>query len=237
MQDKNLSIPDLASIRKVALSFFLPFPHASQRAKRRGHSEILWEFQKKSFFNQYKILEAKVWENVVLKHSVQTEAHLAGESPASSGRSFGRGSSGTNFEYPVLTGPPVSTRAPAINRSFCLMWGPYDKITLIVQQKFRILAIKCYFLIVSFCELVFKPLVIARGSGVTGAFGCNRGLTGASSPAGNPWNLCAGAPAPAGGQNSASVWTLLMHDCKVQSIKRLWLTQEQVMRKHEYLAR
>ena len=49
------------------------------------------------------------------------------------------------------------------------------------------------------------PLVITRGSGVTGAFGCNTGATGASSPAGDPCNLCAGAPAPAGGQNSASV--------------------------------
>ena len=50
--------------------------------------------------------------------SVKTEAHPAGDSPVSSGRSFGRGYSGTNSEYPVLTGPPVSTRAPAINRSF-----------------------------------------------------------------------------------------------------------------------
>ena len=53
--------------------------------------------------------------------SVKTEAHPAGDSPVSSGRSFGRGYSGTNSEYPVLTGPPVSTRAPAINRSFGLM--------------------------------------------------------------------------------------------------------------------
>ena len=50
--------------------------------------------------------------------SVKTEVHPAGDSPVTSGRSFGRGSSGKNSEYPVLTGPPVSTRAPAINRSF-----------------------------------------------------------------------------------------------------------------------
>ena len=50
--------------------------------------------------------------------SVQMEGHPAGDSPVSSGRSFGRGYSGTYSEYPVLTGPPVSTKAPAINRSF-----------------------------------------------------------------------------------------------------------------------
>ena len=60
-------------------------------------------------------------------------------------------------------------------------------------------------LLVFFLQLRFKPLVITRVSGVTGAFGCNRGVTGASSPAEDPCNLCAGAPAPAGGQNLASV--------------------------------
>ena len=36
---------------------------------------------------------------------VETEDHSAGDSPVNSGRSFGRGSSGRNSEYPVVTGP------------------------------------------------------------------------------------------------------------------------------------
>ena len=39
--------------------------------------------------------------------SVKTEAPPAGDFGRRSGRSFGRGSSGRNSEYPVLTGPPV----------------------------------------------------------------------------------------------------------------------------------
>ena len=43
---------------------------------------------------------------------------------------------------------------------------------------------------------------------LTGASACNRGITGASSPAIVLCNLCAEAPAPAGGQKLASVSTL-----------------------------
>ena len=91
------------------------------------------------------------------------------------------------------------------------MRRPYGRFTIIIQHKLLLLAIKCKLnaenelAIIVFFQLLFKPPVITRGSGVTGAFGCNRGVTGASSPAGDPCNLCAGASAPAGGQNSASV--------------------------------
>ena len=57
-------------------------------------------------------------EFTFILRSVKTEVHPAGDSPVTSGRSFGRGSSGKNSENPVLTGPPVLARAPAINRSF-----------------------------------------------------------------------------------------------------------------------
>ena len=57
-------------------------------------------------------------KHICTERSVKTEVHPAGDSPVTSGRSFGRGSSGKNSEYSVLTGPPVLAGAPAINRSF-----------------------------------------------------------------------------------------------------------------------
>ena len=54
---------------------------------------------------------------MLIPRSVKTEAPPAGDFGRRSGRSFGRGSSGRNSEYPVLTGPPVLARAPAISRS------------------------------------------------------------------------------------------------------------------------
>ena len=63
--------------------------------------------------------------------SVKTEAPPAGDFGRRSGRSFGRGSSGRNSEYPVLTGPPVLARAPAISRSFDQSSSLFHQLTLI----------------------------------------------------------------------------------------------------------
>ena len=63
--------------------------------------------------------------------SVKTEAPPAGDFGRRSGRSFGRGSSGRNSEYPVLTGPPVLARAPAISRSFDQIRSLFHQLALI----------------------------------------------------------------------------------------------------------
>ena len=108
--------------------------------------------------------------------SVQTEAHPAGDSPVSSGRSFGRGSSGTNSEYPVLTGPPVSTRAPAINRSFVHMRRPYGRFTIIIQHKLLLLAIKCKLNAENELAIIVFFSTTLQTSGNYQRLRCNRGL-------------------------------------------------------------
>ena len=64
---------------------------------------------------------------IIFQGSVKTEAPPAADFGRMSGRSFGRGSSSRNSEYPVLTGPPVLARAPAISRSFDQIWSLFHQ--------------------------------------------------------------------------------------------------------------